>query len=168
MNPGKIFEQEFKESVNKFNKENNIIYLLRLTDSASGFGMDSSKVRFSAKSPFDFLLHIKYGITVAVELKSTSGTSISFSLVDEDKMIKASQIKNLEKTEFYGIKSGFLLNFRKYEKTYFLPISKFLDFANITEKKSINLEDVISYGGVEIPSTKKRTKFLYDIKGLLE
>lgn len=167
MNSGKIFEQEFKDSVKKYNQQNDEIYLLRLTDSASGFGQDSSKVRFSTKSPYDFLLHVRNSFTMALELKSTEGTSISFSLENDQKMIKYSQMKNLEKSEFYGIISGFLINFRKYEKTYFLPISSFLGFATTTTKKSINHEDVISLGTVEIKSHRKKVRYSYDIEDLI-
>lgn len=168
MNTGKIFEGEIKDSVQKHNKEENDIYILRLTDSASGFGMDSNATRFSAKSPFDFLFHKRNGITIAAELKSTIGTSFSFSLTDEKSMIKASQIKNLEKSNFYGIKSGFLFNFRKYEKTFWMNISDFKDFSLVTAKKSINLEDIENYHGIIIPQHLKKVKYLYDIDLLFE
>lgn len=168
MNEGKIFEQEFKDSVAKYNKENDTLYLLRLTDSASGFGQDSNKVRFSVKSPYDFLLHQKGGKTFALELKSCKSNSIAFSLENDQKSIKSSQVKNLLKSEFYGIFSGFLLNFRKFEETYFLGISSFLEFAKQTEKKSISRQDVIDLGGVIIPQKKKKVKYIYDISALLE
>lgn len=168
MNSGKIFEEEFKESVKRYNKINNTLYLLRLTDSASGFGMDSSKVRFSAKSPYDFLMHQKNGNTFTLELKSCGGNSVTFSLVDDKKSIKKSQIKNLLESSIYGIISGFLFNFRKFEETYFLEISKFMEFANNTEKKSISRDDVVKYGGVIIPQKIKKVKYLYDIETLLK
>lgn len=168
MNDGKIFEEEFKESVKKYNEKCNELYLLRLTDSASGFGMDSSQTRFSAKSPYDFILHQRNGKTFALELKSCGGTSIAFSLEDDKKSIKASQIKNLKKSSFYGIISGFLLNFRKFEKTYFLDISDFLAFTESTVKKSINLDDVRNYGGILIPQKIKKVRYLYDIETLLQ
>lgn len=168
MNDGKIFEEEFKESVKKYNEKCNELYLLRLTDSASGFGMDSSSTRFSAKSPYDFILHQRNGKTFALELKSCGGTSIAFSLEDDKKSIKASQVKNLKKSNFYGIISGFLLNFRKFEKTYFLEISNFLEFAETTVKKSINVDDVRNYGGILIPQKIKKVRYLYDIETLLQ
>ena len=168
MNAGKIFEGEIKDSVQKHNKEENDIYILRLTDSASGFGMDSNATRFSAKSPFDFLFHKRNGITIAAELKSTIGTSISFSLTDEKSMIKASQIKNLKKTNFYGIKSGFLFNFRKFEKTFWIDFVDFVSFTDNTAKKSINIKDVEEYGGIIIPQHLKKVKYLYDIDLLFE
>lgn len=168
MNVGKIFEQEFKESVEKYNKDNNELYLLRLTDSASGFGMDSNKVRFSAKSPFDFLLHQRLGKTFALELKSCGGSSVTFSLDDDTKSIKSSQIKNLLKTNFYGIFSGFLFNFRKFEETYFLDISYFMKFAKNTNKKSISRNDVVEHKGLLIPQKIKKVKYTYDISVLLK
>lgn len=168
MNSGKIFEEEFKESVKKYNEIDNSLYLLRLTDSATGFGMDSSRVRFSAKSPFDFLLHQKNGNTFALELKSCGDNSIAFSLENDKKSIKLSQIKNLQKSSFYGIISGFLFNFRKFEETYFLEIMDFVRFIGDTEKKSISKDDVVKYGGLIIPQRKKKVKYTYDISELLK
>lgn len=168
MNAGKIFEEEFKESVKKCNEISNDIYLLRLQDSASGFGMDSNKVRFSAKSPFDFIMYHRSGKMFALELKSCGENSVGFSLEDDKKSIKASQVKNLKKSSFYGIISGFLFNFRKFEETYFLEISRFLEFAESTKKKSINRNDIIKFGGVLIPQKKKKIKYVYDVEILLK
>lgn len=168
MNAGKVFEEEFKESVKKYNEISNDIYLLRLQDSASGFGMDSSKVRFSAKSPFDFLMYHRSGKLFALELKSCGENSVAFSLDNDKKSIKSSQVKNLKKSSFYGIISGFLFNFRKFEETYFLDIDRFLEFAESTEKKSINRDDVISFGGLLVPQKKKKVKYIYDIEILLK
>lgn len=168
MNDGKIFEEEFKESIKRYNKEKNDLYLLRLPDSASGFGMDSSSTRFSAKSPYDFLMFQRSGKVFTLELKSCGGTSIAFSLEDDKKSIKASQIKNLKISDSYGIISGFLLNFRKFEETYFLGIKDFLEFATATEKKSINISDVKEHNGVIIPQKIKKVRYLYDIETLLQ
>lgn len=167
MNVGKIFEQEFKESITKYNKENDSLYLLRLTDSATGFGQDSSAVRFSARSPYDFLLHQKDGKTFALELKSCAGNSITFSFLENSKMVKYHQIINLEKAEKYGIIAGFLLNFRKFEETYFWDISSFLEFTQDLTKKSFNRDDVKNNNGILIPQQKKKVKFTYDIQSLL-
>lgn len=168
MNVGKIFENEFKDSVEYHNKKTNDIYILRLTDSASGFGMDSTKTRFSAKSPYDFFLHRKNGIDVAIELKSTAGTSISFSLDTNEKMIKANQINSLLNTSIYNIKSGLLLNFRKYEKTYWISINDFINFAKNTDKKSINVNDIENYNGVIVKQKKKKIRYIYDIEYIME
>lgn len=168
MNSGKEFEQEFKESIKVHNKETDDIYLLRLTDSAGGFGMDSSKLRFSAKSPFDFILHQRGGKTLAVELKSCGGSSFSFDLTNDSKMIKASQVKQLNRASHYGIKSGFIFNFRKYEQTFWMDIEDFIKFAESTSKKSINLQDVIEHNGVLIDQKKKKVHYLYDISILFE
>lgn len=168
MNAGKVFEEEFKESVKKYNEISNDVYLLRLQDSASGFGMDSSKVRFSAKSPFDFIMYHRSGKMFALELKSCGENSVGFSLENDKKSIKASQVKNLKKSSFYGIISGFLFNFRKFEETYFLDISKFLEFVEVTDKKSISRNNVIEFGGILIPQKKKKIKYMYDVEILLK
>ena len=167
MNSGKIFENELKDSVKKYNFDTDELYLLRLGDSASGFGMDSTKTRFSMKSPFDFLLHVKNGPTFALELKSTKQTSFAFSLETDEKMIKKSQVKNLERASRYGIISGFLLNFRGTVHTYFLLIGDFLSFASSTEKKSINENDVLALGALRIPASKRKVYYDYDIGVLI-
>ena len=71
MNVGKIFEQKFKESIPKD------VAVIRLHDSASGFGQDSRSTRFSMKSPFDFIL-FKTPCMYCLELKSTDKKSFSF------------------------------------------------------------------------------------------
>lgn len=60
------------------------------------------------------------------------------------------------------------MNFRKTENTYYLDIDNFLRFMIDTDKKSINEKDVIEYGGLIIPSKKKRTRSSYDIEMLIE
>lgn len=168
-NPGKNFEQEIIESIKKYNREvADDLYYDKWTDSASGFGMDSGSTRFSLKSPYDIFLYKRDCGLFFLELKSSGGTSISFSEESDKKEIKASQIKSLTRASTYGINAGFLLNFRKYEKTFYLSIQDFLGFVKETEKKSINLDDVENSGGILIPQTRKKVKFWYGINTLFE
>lgn len=104
-----------------------------------------------------------------LELKSTKGTSFTFSLEDNDHMIKKTQIESLiEVSKYKNTVQGFIFNFRKYEETYYLDISGFNDFLKETDKKSINLEDVKKHGGVLIPQKKKRVRYLYDLSYILK
>lgn len=168
-NPGKIFEQEIIDSIKKYNKDvSDDLYYDKWTDSASGFGMDSGSTRFSLKSPYDIFLYKRDSALFFLELKSSGGTSISFSEENDKKEIKASQIKSLTRASTYGINAGLILNFRKYDKTFYLSIQDFAVFVKETDKKSINLKDVEESGGVLIPQTRKKVRFWYDINTLFE
>lgn len=161
INPGKIFESEIRDSVP------NNIFFYRLKDPAQGFS-GGSTTRFSLHNECDIFLY-KYPVLVALELKSTQNTSLTFSLTSNDKNIKACQIKGLSNFSLYdGIRAGFLFNFRKTGNTYFLDINDFLLFLLNSTKKSINEKDVIEYGGLEIESRKKRKRFVYNIEILVK
>lgn len=155
-NKGKIFEEEIKESVPK-----NIFYY-RIKDPAQGFG-GGEGTRFSSHNICDIFLY-KFPNLIALELKSTEKPSIPFSLEENKAGIKKCQIDGLlECKKHEGVIAGLLLNFRTQEKTYFLEIGKFMNFARNTKKKSISISDTIAYGGKEIDSFKKRTRYTYDL-----
>lgn len=157
MNCGKIFENDFKKSVPKD------VYCLRLTDSAIGFDVNNSTQRFALKSPYDFVL-CKDGRMYAIELKSNAGTSISFD--GEKPEIKPSQIKNLLKAECSGAVAGLLLNFRKTNETFFIPVGIFKRFVDTCSKKSININDAKSIG-IEIPARKLKVHYRYNLSEIL-
>jgi penicillin-binding protein-related factor A (putative recombinase) len=107
-----------------------------------------------------------------LELKSADGTSMTFyrdDFVQDGKkptfMIKKNQINGLlESSKFKGIISGFILNFRKTNNTYFWDISDFVQCTIDLTKKSINETDVISHNGYLIEQTLKRTNYKYNIE----
>lgn len=163
MNEGKIFEEDFKKSV----PQNT--YYMRIKDPASSFG-DNSNLRFSHKNPFDALIYC-YPNLFFLELKSTKSTSYSFSLdkKEKSKMIKANQIEELTKAAHYkGIIPGFLFNMRKYNKTYFLHIRDFNRFISEVDKKSINQDDIIKYGGIEVRGELKVKRYKYYVGEFIE
>lgn len=132
-NVGKTFEQQFKNSIPKG------CYYLRLHDSALGFDIKNSTQRFSLQSPFDCVLY--YNSTMyTLELKSTKGTSFSFDGASQ--MIKKHQIKELRLSKTYDIISGFILNFRTTNHTYFLDIKDFDELISNLNKKSFNEKDI--------------------------
>lgn len=152
MNSGKQFEQDLKNSI----PDN--VYYLRIHDSAQSFNQ-TNNLRFSPKNPFDALLYI-YPNLFTLELKTTIGTSFSFD--GKSPMIKKHQIEGLTKaSKFKGIISGFIFNMAKYNKTYFLSIENFNQFKESTNKKSINQQDIIDNGAIEVLGEIKRirTKF---------
>ena len=85
-------------------------------------------------------------------------------------MIHYHQINSLVNMGLYdGIISRFVLNFRQEmdekhdlkERTFFLSIDDFSRFMVESDKRSINMKEVIEYGGIEIESNRKRTQFTY-------
>lgn len=165
-NIGKIFEDDFKKSVP------NHVLIYRLPDSAQSFGK-SEKLRFSSKSPFDFLMwdSKKYKL-YALELKTVAGESISFERSKSDTgVIHIHQIKSLNNwNKFDGIICGFIIEFRDLSKTIFINIDDFNLLCQQTEKKSFNYGDLSKYNinYVLIDRKLKRTHYKYDIKSFLE
>ena len=152
MNEGKLFETDFKNSIPPDT------YYLRIHDNPQSFNQ-TDNLRFSPKNPYDALMYI-FPNLFTLELKTTIGTSFSFN--GKTPMIKKHQIEGLDKSSKHkGIISGFIFNFRKVNKTYFLPIDKFLNYKNSTDKKSINQKDIIDSGAIEVRGEIKRvrTKF---------
>lgn len=83
-------------------------------------------------------------------------------------MVKRNQIKGLsESAANIGVVSGFILNFRKYSRTYFLGINEFNDMASRLDKKSFNEKDVVEAGAYLVSQTLKRTKYDFDIAGFI-
>lgn len=123
------------------------------------------------KNEYDLILY-KYPIFFALELKSNGGTSFSFSRNDKlekGKDIKNSQISSLlESRRYKGVVSGLILNFRKYNETYFVDILDFHNFISNTGKKSINRQDVLGIGHILIPQTIKKVKYDFDMSSLLD
>jgi len=167
INAGKDFENQFKASVNE------LIYYQRINDPAQSFNQ-TNNLRFSLQNPYDCYMYF-YPSLFTLELKSTEGTSITFyrdDFIDKENkdkkysfMVKKNQIIGLsESAKFKGIISGFILNFRKTNHTYFIHIA---DFNNMTKdliKKSFNEQDVINNNGYIIEQTLKRVKYTYNIQ----
>lgn len=164
-NIGKIFEASFKNSVPDYS------LLYRLPDSAQSFG--GGNLRFSNKSPFDFILwdsnrHRLY----ALEMKTVAGKSISFENDKSDKgTIHYHQIAGLNNWNKYdGITCGLIVEFREIETTIFLEISEFNKLVANIKKKSFNFKDLsdnkVNY--MVINQQKKRTRYTYDIDNFLK
>lgn len=157
MNPGKIFEEDFKRSVPK------TVMCLRIPDPIAH--MPDDKLAFGARCPFDFIL-FKTPRMYALELKSTGDSSISFEGCNP--MIKQHQIDALQKVApFHELYPGFLLNFRRTQATYFIHINSFLAWRDLLHVKSIN-EKAANEMGLYIPSWVNRTRIHYDLSPLFE
>jgi len=165
-NRGKIFEDDFKKSVP------NYVLLYRLPDSAQAFAPKSSNLRFSRKNPFDYLLwDSKRHMLYALELKTVAGKSISFEKNKEEHgEIHYHQIEGLKAWDRYdGIICGFLIEFRKIEKTIFININELGKLISLLAKKSFNYDDLarnkIKY--IVINQNKVRTRYKYAVDEFL-
>lgn len=166
MNEGKKFESDFRNSISKK-------YLLyRIPDSAQSFDK-TTKLRFSSKSPFDYIMWDSNNrVLFALELKTVQGKSISFERTERSKgNIHWHQIQGLiQWSKYDGIRCGFIINFRELEETIFLDIRQFNTVMHKIQKKSFTISDLISNGIVyiSIPQTKRKTRYKYDISPLIE
>lgn len=158
-NKGKQFEKDWKDSCPPE------VYIERFKDSAMWSEKGNFQVKAS-KNPCDYIMYYKPYLFL-LEMKSTKGTSFSFS----EKIIKQHQINKLLKAqEVKGVVAGFLFNFREREtKTttrenavYFVPISRFIEFKESSDKKSVNEPDCRCLG-IKVNQRKKITHFDYDV-----
>lgn len=146
-NGGHIFEAEFKNSVPPY------MYVKKLKVSGMNYKGGGNEG--------DFLLY-QYPNLFIFELKSHKGISIPFDVIRE------SQLKGLyDLNVLDGVICGFVFNFRDLEETYFIDISKVIDFIDKGERKSFPISWVKD-NGILIDQKKKRVRFNYDIKKLVD
>lgn len=157
MNPGKLFEENFKKSIPEDT------YYLRLNDSSIGFDIENSTQRFALKSPYDHVLYKRPNM-YSLELKSVQNGAISYS--GANPKIKEHQINELIKASNFGIVAGFICNFRDTGNTYFLHINNFLLIRGTLKKKSFNEKDLEGIS-LAIPSRKLKVNYRYDLSVLL-
>ena len=109
-------------------------------------------------------------VLYTLELKSVGTTSISFERTKEDKgVIHKHQIDNLEKFSTYkNVVSGFVLDFRLSDKTYFCMIEEFVNMANNLDKKSFNEKDLYEWcNAIEIAKKKLKVNYRYNVEKFL-
>jgi penicillin-binding protein-related factor A (putative recombinase) len=161
-----VFETAWKDSIPKD------VYYLRIKDPAIGFNQEDNseqnnnnndtnskkfKPRFSPTNPYDAFMYC-YPNLFLLELKSAKDDRFSFK--GSSAMIKEHQIEELTKAAIHkGIIPGFLFNCRKNNQTYFLHINDFNKFTNETDKSSINKQDIIKYGAIEVIGKIKKVKY---------
>lgn len=160
-NVGKIFEKNWKDSCPK----NILIY--KPPDAAQSFEI-SSKLRFSQRSPCDYMMY-DGEFFYTLELKSFNG-SCSFERSKEDKgLIHYYQIESLKNfSKYKNVISGLLLDFRKTENTYFLNINEWDTLINSISKKSFNENDLLQFcNPLKIKKEKLKVNWRYDVSDFL-
>ena len=161
-NVGKVFEDNWKKSCP------NWLFVYRPPDASQSFDM-GSKLRFSNKSPCDYFLYNGERLWT-IELKSVAGTSISFEREKEDNgVIHFYQVENLKNfSEYKNVVSGFLVDFRGSDNTYFLNIKEWDDLINSIDKKSFNETDLLKFANpVLIDKKKLKVNYRYNVEKFL-
>lgn len=84
-------------------------------------------------------------------------------------MIRQNQIDGLLEASKHNLVAGFILNYRNENNdTFFITIDEFIDLTKSIDKKSFNVKDLESIGAIHIESTKKRTRYTYNIEKLIK
>ena len=156
--PGKQFEIDLSSSAVRQG-----IYVYRLKDCPGAWPSQNdnengkpTSIRFTSNNPFDLLFY-HAGNLLLLELKSFAGTSFPYSAIRDH------QVTGLSKAAQYpGVIPGVVLNFRKYSRTFFIPIADFVHEMDTGSRKSINLDRASSIG-VEIDQQKLLVHYRYDI-----
>lgn len=163
-NVGKVFEDNIKKSCPEW------LFVYRPPDAAQSFNMTSA-LRFSQRSPADyFWFNGKKGNLLIVECKTFQG-ACSFERIKEDKgIIHYYQIESLNKFDKYeNVLSGFLLDFRKSDCTYFLSVKDLITLIESIDKKSFNEQDMLKLcSPILVEKKKLRTNYRYNIEKLLD
>lgn len=144
---GKIFEEDIKASFPEG------VYVERYKDDTAGFK--------GVANPADFRVY-KYPFTILVECKSHKGKSLPLS------KIRKSQLDGLlDAVRYTGVYGGFLINYRDYVETYYVPVDVLEKFISAGSRKSIPVEWCRLWGQ-RIEQKKKITRYSYDLEKWLE
>lgn len=154
-NEGKNFELCFNKSIPSeyFN--------YRLRDAGGWSNADNT--RFTPSNMCDFIMYAKCRIFL-LELKSVKENSLSYSNIGklENGIIKKTKVLS-EQCKKEGVISGYVINYRGANKTYFVSADKLADRMLTNPKKSLNLKECEEIG-VLIEQTLKRVNYVYDIE----
>ena len=83
-------------------------------------------------------------------------------------MLRDNQIKGLKEASKHMLVAGMLVNFRNEKNdTFFITIDEYLDMMESLNKKSFNIKDLESIGATRVKSEKKRTRYKYDVQGMI-
>mgnify|MGYP004512528745 CR=1 FL=1 len=164
-NIGKVLEDNWKKST----PDDVLIY--RPPDAAGSFGGGSNALRFSRRSPCDYMMfYAGYNTFWTLELKSFQG-SCSFERTKEDKgIVHYYQVESLKKFAAYkNVCAGFILDFRSTDHTYFLNINQWDQLVDSVSKKSFNESDLLKYVKPTLINKKKlKVSYRYDVAQFLK
>jgi penicillin-binding protein-related factor A (putative recombinase) len=171
-NSGKNFESIIKSNAPSYLK------VTRIPDPPQSF-TKREDTAFSRKNPYDFeAFDSLHRIQYCLELKSVAQKYLSYHTCEKDEKDKKSvhiqwhQIDGLTKaSEYDNVTAGFLINFRLEngeQLLYFLNIKDFNRFRKDSNKKSLNIMDVVLCGGIKINGEKLRVNYRWNLDEFLE
>ncbi len=171
-NIGKKFESIIKSNAPSYLK------VTRIPDPPQSF-VQRSDTRFSKKNPYDFeVFDSVHRINYCWELKTVAQKYLTYHTSKKDEEdgksanIQWHQIEGLTKaSEYENVIAGFLLNFRLNngeQLLYFLNIKDFNRFRNNTNKKSINIMDIVLCGGIKINGEKLKVNYRWNLDEFLK
>ena len=163
-NEGKKFEEDFRDSVPSD------IYYYRFRDGTANYaGTKNENTRFQHTNICDCILYDRV-VLCFNEQKSYTGVSVthkaflsSNAKTEEGKLKK---IKQMVDAQMHGIHAGYLFNMRDIDETYFVYADKVYQHVTTADRKSIPL-DYIREHGYKLKAKKKRVRWRYDIKDML-
>lgn len=171
-NVGKQFESILKTNAPSYLK------IVRIPDPPQSF-TQRSDTKFSKKNPYDFeAFDSNNRISYSLELKTTSQKYLTYHTCEKDEEdgkssnIQWHQIVGLTKaSEYENCIAGFMFNFRLdnvEQLLYFMNIKDFNKFMQSTNKKSINIMDIVLNGGVKINGEKLKKNYRWNLDEFLE
>jgi len=164
VNPGKDFENDFKQSAEKH------MFTYRLRDPAASFGNNDGNengLRFSWRNMCDFIAY-SYPVCMLIECKSKAKASIPFTAIKSratdtrvEQMAKESEMHK-------GLFAFVIINWRDQKnKTIAVPANLIVSFINSCgadfglNRKSIPFAWTVEHG-IEIESRLKKIHYGYD------
>jgi penicillin-binding protein-related factor A (putative recombinase) len=163
--PGKRFEQDFSDSLKKITTVLRIKDHIFYNDPACN-RCPHNKKRFSSKNICDFIAIAPSGFVLMLELKTTKLNRIPIKSI-----IKNIKDQRLEKMTHLDvnprIKPMLIVNYRSLDNlTLAVDATDVFEHFLKTNKMSLNSNDAKSMG-IQIPSYKKRTRYLYNLTHLI-
>jgi penicillin-binding protein-related factor A (putative recombinase) len=159
-NPGKLFEQDFQNSVPDF------AYLYRLKDCPGWVSActcpNGASPRFMPSNDYDYGLYWD-GNFWALELKSVAGVSIRHDALRSNQKAGLSRASG-----FDGLHAGVLVEFRKYGEAWFIPISNWIQHQAESDKKSMNIKEIRADLGFQMHGKKLVSRMRWDVLDLLK
>lgn len=141
---GKEFERKFYTICQRQN-----IWCFRINDTYY-CAKEYDPRAFVPQQACDFILHYKNNVYMT-ELKTTVGKSISIER-DTSGMIKKHQYDQMYKRQGNNEIGIFVLQFERdteKQSTYLITINSFMKFLEENDKKSINIKNILDYGGIK-------------------
>ena len=158
-NQGKVFEEDFRKSLNLDNPD---LFFYRFRDGTASWGdKNNPNIRFQQKNISDCMIFYKNNLFI-FELKSHKGKSLPLSCIRDnqfEEMNKASYKKNV-----YPM---LIIFFSDIEECYVIKMSDVIEFKAKNISKSIPLL-FAREKGFKINSEKKLTHYRFFIEEFLE